>query len=691
MTENNSPAENWEAILPLVGNRLRSDGSDGESARQQVIARTYTVNRARHRLSLHKYTLELAIENGQLDAFIDPEENMRIPAEQIETLIESSDHYEEIAAAERIKSRDIADAMGVKNATARKRLREAGLDHNRPLWSEIKGMWNLPDTLPAFRAQIQSNRANRRVSRREKREEEKQRKREAREAERQRRAELRAQLVASFPAWSDLDRSNQMIMLHIGPPNSGKTHDALNRLSEAGSGWYLAPLRLLAWEIFDRLNQRGVPCNLLTGEEFIPVEGAQITAATIEMFNANKSGQCVIIDEAQMLADPDRGWAWTRAMMQCLAPEMHIIAPPTAARLISDMASAANIPMGTVDHQRLTPIKVADNPWRLEEMPPKTILVAFSRRMVLGLKTQLEDMGRDVSVVYGSLPPEVRRKQAERFAEGETDICIATDAVGMGLNLPADHVCFFEVEKYDGREIRLLKPSEVNQIGGRAGRFGFSQAGEVGATTRTNLNIIRSLFHQSPKTLRFARVAPSVDDLSLIPGSLAERLSEWAQLQSIPQELRSYVKTADMNERIELANMLTNTQVAKLGLANALQLVNAPTRKSTRDFWYMCAQAIIDEVAMPLPPAPSEDIEDTEELDYAEMCIACADIYMWLGNRSEFSQFAEHFTYIRDERRNWGERIDEALLRQIRTVERLPNAGGSRHERRRRGGRKRRN
>jgi ATP-dependent RNA helicase SUPV3L1/SUV3 len=385
------------------------------------------------------------------------------------------------------------------------------------------------------------------------------------------------------------------------------------------------------------------------------------------MFNANNSGECVIIDEAQMLADADRGWAWTRAMMQCQAPEIHVIAPETARSLIQQMAQAANIPVGTVEHQRLTPIRVADNPWKLDNLPPKTILVAFSRKMVLTLKTRLEKLNRDVSVVYGSLPPEVRRKQAERFAGGETDICVATDAVGMGLNLPADHVCFYEVEKYDGREVRRLKPAEVQQIGGRAGRYGFSQAGEVGAITRKDLNIIRHLFYAEPEILTHARVAPSVDDLALIPGSLAEKLQEWSNLHSIPRRLRDSVTTADMSERIELASMLRDEEVEQIGLAKALQLVNAPTRRSTRDYWYDCVQSILAGYPMPLPPPAPDTISDTEDLEYTETCISTADIYLWLGYRREFNEFAPDMEQVHDERQTWSERIDEALLQKIRT------------------------
>ena len=457
-------------------------------------------------------------------------------------------------------------------------------------------------------------------------------------------------------------------MLHIGPPNSGKTHDAINRLAEAGNGWYLAPLRLLAWEIFDRLNARGVACNLLTGEEYIPVEGANITASTIEMFNPNAPGEVVIIDEAQMLADADRGWAWTRALMSSTAPEMHVIAPHTARTLIQKMAEAANMPMGTVMHERLAPIRVADRPWRLENLPDKTILVAFSRKMVLTLKTRLEEEGRNVSVVYGGLPPEVRRKQAERFASGDTEICVATDAVGMGLNLPADNVCFQELEKFDGRDIRQLYSSEVQQIGGRAGRYGISEAGVVGATTRNDLKILRRLFHNIPPELTHARVAPTVDDLKLIPGSLSERLEEWSRLQSIPPELRNAVSTADLNERVELAGMLTDMQVATLGLAHAVQLVNAPTRKSTRDFWYDCAMAIIDRAPMPLPPEAPEEITGSGELDYVEICIACADVYLWLAHRREFAEFGEHLELVKYDRRNWSDMIDDALLNKISTT-----------------------
>jgi hypothetical protein len=306
-------------------------------------------------------------------------------------------------------------------------------------------------------------------------------------------------------------------------------------------------------------------------------------------------------------------------------------------------------------------------------LPERTILVAFSRRMVLHLKTELEMMKRSVSVVYGNLPPEVRRKQADRFADGKTEICVATDAVGMGLNLPADRVCFYELEKFDGREVRPLLPSEVHQIGGRAGRYGISTAGEIGATTRRGLKMLKSLYAIQPEDLTHARVAPVVEDLELLPGSLAHRFAQWAELQSIPESLKGVLKPADIDERIALARMLTDKEVNQLGLAVAVRLVNAPTRENSRFYWRDCATAILNEWPMPMPPDAPIQIENDHELEVTEHCIACADIYLWLSRREEFRQLVSDEERVREMRRVWSMSIDGALLRRLDTLARCVN------------------
>lgn len=672
---NESVKNSWDKLLTVCGEVIRPGARDGKQARMKVIARTYTVANAAKRIGVRQHTLEQAISEGRIEAFDDPEGVTRLPADAVEAAFNNPEYAEHITAYETLTTRDISIVVEMSYSTVRRHLQRAGFSRTDPRWGQVRGRWNLPDTYHEFRAILKQKVDAWRTQREAESAEQQRQIEEQRRIERELHDELRARLVASFPTWQHAGRIDQHIYLRIGPPNSGKTHRALEALVAAGSGWYLAPLRLLAFEIFDRLNTQGVRCNLLTGEEFIPVDGATFTAATVEMFNPHESGECVIIDEAQMLADPDRGWAWTRALMEAEAPEIHVLGPATAQELIERMATSAAIPLEIVEHERLGPIQIAERHWPLHEIPTRTILVAFSRAMVLSLKTELEKMKRRVSVVYGNLPPEVRRKQAERFATGETDVCVATDAVGMGLNLPADYVCFYEVEKYDGRTTRPLTPAEVQQIGGRAGRFGLSTIGEIGATNKHDLKFLRKVYYEPAQSLTHARVAPTVQDLEILPGTLADKLRQWSLLQSIPESLRGAIKTADMAERIELAQMLTDREVKLLGLEAALKLVNAPARISSRSYWYRCARAILTDKDMPLPPVAPREITNTIELESIELSVACSDIYLWLANRREFKSFGQHEPEVREMRSDWSIQIDRALLRRINTARRCARCG----------------
>ena len=651
------PESAWEALLQQAGDKQRPGAKSSTSARGRLIAHTYTVTGAAKRLGLHADTVEDAAQSELLQQLIDPEGVVRFPVSEIERVLHDEKHFDLVAALESIDVRAMALVLGVDTADLQQQLRRAHLPTREVTWGQVRGRWGLPSRIQPFKETLRDKLRERKAER----EREDEARRLEAELARQRRANLRERLVAAFPAWRHEGRAEQRMILHIGPPNSGKTHHALNALATAGQGWYLAPLRLLAFEVFERLNQRGVRCHLLTGEEFIPVEGATITAATVEMFNPTRSGNCVVLDESQMLADPDRGWAWTRALMEAQSEDIHVLAPPSARQLIERLARAADIRLTIQRHERLAEIKVAEEPWSIRKLPPRTILVAFSRQAALRLKTDLERANRSVSIVYGNLPPEVRRKQADRFARGETEVCVATDAVGMGLNLPADYVCFYEVQKFDGRNSRILTPAEVQQIGGRAGRFGLSQVGEVGATSYRDLRLIRQLFAAPVPALSRARVAPTVQDLELIPGPLSHRLREWAALRSIPEDLRGAIEVADMSERIELAEMLTDREVELLGLGSALQLVNAPTRTSSRDFWYDCAQAILANRMLQPPPSVSPEA-DGITLDRLELLISLADIYLWLSQRSEFKAYAPEAEEVRLMRSMWSDAIDSALV-----------------------------
>ncbi len=673
--------EDWDNALDQCGDMLRPGATDGPTRKEQALARSYILSAAASLLGIRKETLQTAIADRRVIAFIDPEGAQRIAVTEVQAIQDDREWLREIEDLEVIRTRELMIVLGEPARAIEQRLRKARIgSYRKARWGQLAGKWNLPQMLPEFRALYterkaawQAARDEQKAEERRQRDEERRIERTRRDEERRQREELRARLLASFPTWQHAGRAEQEVVLHIGPPNSGKTHEALNVLSVANSGWYLAPLRLLAFEVFDRLNQRGIRCNLLTGEEHIPVPGATVTAATIEMFNSEQSGDCVVIDEAQMLADPDRGWAWTRALMEAQAPKIHVIGPPNARTLIERLARAAEIPIKVIEHERLAPIEIARQSWPVERLPERTILVAFSRRMVLHLKTELEMMKRRVSVVYGNLPPEVRRKQADRFADGQTEICVSTDAVGMGLNLPADNVCFFELEKFDGKSVRQLTPSEVHQIGGRAGRYGLSSAGVIGATTRRGLKTLQQLYAIPPEDLTHARVAPEVEDLELIPGSLSHRFARWSELQSIPDSLRNVIKPADIDERIALARMLTDPEVVQLGLPAAVKLVNAPTREQSRNYWRLCTLAILDESPMPLPPDAPLYIDNDHDLDVTEESIACADIYLWLSHRREFSAYAPDEDRVRERRTEWSMSIDAALLRRLDTLARCVN------------------
>lgn len=272
---------------------------------------------------------------------------------------------------------------------------------------------------------------------------------------------------------------NRRITLVTGPTNSGKSHTALDALAGAETGMALAPLRLLAHEFRDALASRGVPASLSTGEERIPVAGARHLAATVEMCPFHLPVDVAVVDEAQMLADRDRGAAWTAAIMGAPARQVFVLGAPECATQVKRIAALCGDPVEEVSLRRKGPLVAARAPVALGDLGPGDAVVAFSRREVLDLRAELVRRGRRVAVVYGALSPEVRRAEAARFRDGDADILVATDAIGMGLNLPIRRVIFSTLRKFDGTERRELNTQEVKQIGGRAGRFGRFEEGVV--------------------------------------------------------------------------------------------------------------------------------------------------------------------------------------------------------------------
>jgi ATP-dependent RNA helicase SUPV3L1/SUV3 len=313
----------------------------------------------------------------------------------------------------------------------------------------------------------------------------------------------------------------------------------------------------------------------------------------------------------------------------------------------------------------MVPLDVAEHPWSLSKLPPRTILIAFSRRDVLRLKYHLQHMGRSVAVVYGALPPEVRLKQAERFANEEVEICVATDAVGMGLNLPADHVVFSTLTKFDGKQQRRIETNELQQIGGRAGRYGFSERGYVGAIDRPLLDTIRRLISRPIPDIKVARLAPRIDEIELLEGDLAQRLMIWQELNAIPDDLKDILTSTDMADRIELSRLLSYEDLVKLGVESAVLLVSAPVRQESQEYWVECATAILRDQELPLPPPSPREISEGFSLKRAEMVMACIDIYLWLGYRRPFQHVVHDTQPVIQQRDALIRDMDIALLKKF--------------------------
>ena len=232
------------------------------------------------------------------------------------------------------------------------------------------------------------------------------------------------------------------VHLHIGPTNSGKTYTALKRLEESGDGFYAGPLRLLAHEVYSRFKAKGVSCDLVTGDD-VRLEDdpdTRLSASTVEMVDVGRHYEVAVIDEIQMMADQDRGWAWTRAFLGANANEVHICGEARVLPLVRELTASTGDILHVHEYKRLNPLKVMTKSLRgdLKNLRKGDAIVAFSVMNIHALKKQIElDTGRRCAIVYGSLPPETRAQQAALFNEPDNDydFLVASDAIGMGLNL----------------------------------------------------------------------------------------------------------------------------------------------------------------------------------------------------------------------------------------------------------------
>lgn len=350
----------------------------------------------------------------------------------------------------------------------------------------------------------------------------------------QREKQIRAALLDAIPEhYRDLyPLARQMkrhFYLHLGPTNSGKTYEGVQRLHGAERGVYLGPLRLLAAEQFEALNLDDVPCSLVTGEEQIRVPFSRVQSSTVEMADLKTRYDVAVIDECQMIADRDRGGAWTAAILGLCAEEIHACASPDAEQLLTRIIEECGDELTVIRHERMTPLEVETIGFQFPtSVQQGDALIVFSKARVHAVAAELKTRGYKVSLIYGALPPDVRRNQADRFMKGETEVVVSTDAIAMGMNLPIQRVVFLENEKFDGDSVRLLTDAEIKQIAGRAGRYGKYEIGYVNAFGFRK-EIARALAR--PLLPLVEGVIGFPDSLLGIPLPLTQILDQWLRMQ----------------------------------------------------------------------------------------------------------------------------------------------------------------
>ncbi len=452
--------------------------------------------------------------------------------------------------------------------------------------------------------------------------------------------------LGQFWLHADARRMNRKVVYHMGPTNSGKTYHAIEALCKAPKGCYLAPLRLLASELFDTMNNKGVPTTLLTGEEVVEIPNSTHFSSTIEMAKLQTHFDCCVIDEIQMLTDPQRGWAWTRALVNIQADEIHICGDHSVLELVKKILALCGDTLEVREYNRMTELHVLKHQIPLTELQKNDALIVFSRRNALKYKADLEELDFKVSIVYGRLSPEVRREQARKFDEGETDIMVSTDAIAMGMNLPVKRIVFSTLSKFVDNKENQLSYSEIKQIAGRAGRFNRFPVGEVTTLNRVEggLGILQEALGYHLGQQGKAMVGPDLDIFSSVNNALdmhglpTLKLSEFLLLfNTMTFEKPFYC--VDMKEMIELAEMVEAADENRtLSNAEIFGFACAPVNLGLIEhvqyyLWilnhYVSGQSIFNEAID----------ESSDNIDYLETSIKCVELYQWLSRHFNQKNF----------------------------------------------------
>ncbi len=409
------------------------------------------------------------------------------------------------------------------------------------------------------------------------------------------------------------EREPDRVVAHLGPTNSGKTYAALEELAETGAGVYAGPLRMLAQEAQRRLGERlgAENVGLITGEERVN-ERAPVLCSTVEM--APQSGELLVLDEIQWADDEERGSAWTRLLLAGEFRQIRLLGALDALPLVERAFPDAELRL----FERKLPLEFVGER-TLRSLGKGTVVVAFSRKAVLALAGEVNRLhpGR-VAVLYGAMPLASRREEIERFLSGAADVCVATDVLGHGVNLPCETLLFAETTKYDGESRRELFPWELAQIAGRAGRFGLVERGHVGVLAglgwgSSDPRLVESALephvavgdgHRGYRIVDEARIRPRLSDLGVDdPRDLDAALVAWHRVALREWAYESWLAVESLQpirERLDAVQRRLRERGRRLPLDDTWKLVNAPVDEDNLELLSTLALAIAgDRIARP--------------------------------------------------------------------------------------------
>ena len=319
--------------------------------------------------------------------------------------------------------------------------------------------------------------------------------------------------------------NNNKITAVLGPTNTGKTFLAIETMLSFQSGMIGFPLRLLAREIYDKVTKKTDPNKvaLITGEEKIIPSNAKYYLCTVESMPIEKNLEFVGIDEIQMCSDDERGHIFTDRLLNLRGEKLTMF---MGSNTIKNIISKLDGDLKFINKERLSKLTFAGHK-KISRIERKSAIIAFSAEEVYAIAELLRRQKGGASIVMGSLSPKTRNAQVELYQSGDVDYLVATDAIGMGINMDLENIFFSNLKKFDGKKLRRLNLSEIGQISGRAGRYlndgSFGITGEAGEINAEDIDLIENHKFEDVRTLFWRNSNLKFNNSSNLLKSLEEK------------------------------------------------------------------------------------------------------------------------------------------------------------------------